>query len=124
MPTSSIDCLEIWVGAGQGKSRIGRLVAKDAANDLALVKVSAKPRRVGALRFGVRLGENVEAFGYPLSQVLAATGNFTTGNVTALAGFKDDSRFFQISAPIQPGNSGGPLLDENGNLAGESSPRS
>ena len=112
------DCSEIRVGMGQGESEIGRLVAKDAANDLALVKVGAKPPRVGALRFGVRLGENVEAFGYPLSQVLATTGNFTTGNVTALAGLGDDSRFFQISAPVQPGNSGGPLLDENGNLVG------
>jgi serine protease Do len=103
---------------GQGEFEIGRVVAKDKANDLALVKVDAKPPRVGALRFGVRLGESVEAFGYPLSQVLATSGNFTTGNVTALAGLGDDSRFFQISAPVQPGNSGGPLLDENGNLVG------
>ncbi len=50
--------------------------------------------------------------------VLATSGNFTLGNVTALAGLGDDSRYFQISAPIQPGNSGGPLLDENGNLIG------
>jgi serine protease Do len=60
----------------------------------------------------------VEAFGYPLSQVLATSGNFTTGNVTALAGLGDDSRYFQVSAPIQPGNSGGPLLDESGNVVG------
>jgi serine protease Do len=112
------DCSEIRVGMGQGEFEIGRVVAKDKANDLALVKVDAKPPRVGALRFGVRLGESVEAFGYPLSQVLATSGNFTTGNVTALAGLGDDSRFFQISAPVQPGNSGGPLLDENGNLVG------
>ena len=38
--------------------------------------------------------------------------------MTALAGIGDDSRFYQISAPVQPGNSGGPLLDENGNLIG------
>ncbi len=112
------DCSEIRVGVGQGTFESGRLIAKDTTNDLALLKVNAKPARVGALRFGVRLGENVEAFGYPLSQVLATSGNFTTGNVTALAGLGDDSRFFQISAPVQPGNSGGPLLDENGNLIG------
>ncbi len=53
-----------------------------------------------------------------LSEVLATSGNFTTGIVTALAGIGDDSRFYQISAPVQPGNSGGPLLDENGNLIG------
>ena len=112
------DCLEIRVGIGSGNFEVGSLVAKDLTNDLALLKVNAKPSKVGALRFGVRVGENVEAFGYPLSQVLATSGNFTTGSVTALAGLGDDSRFYQISAPVQPGNSGGPLLDENGNLVG------
>ncbi len=112
------DCLDIQVGVGQGTFEAGKLVAKDPTNDLALLKVNAKPARVAALRFGARQGENVEAFGYPLSQVLATSGNFTTGIVTALAGIGDDSRFYQISAPVQPGNSGGPLLDESGNLIG------
>ena len=112
------DCLDIRVGMGQGNFEAGKLVAKDPTNDLALLKVNAKPARVAALRFGARQGENVEAFGYPLSQVLATSGNFTTGIVTALAGIGDDSRFYQISAPVQPGNSGGPLLDESGNLIG------
>lgn len=112
------DCSDIRVGMGQGNFEAGRLVATDPTNDLALVKVNAKPGRVAALRFGARQGENVEAFGYPLSKVLASSGNFTTGAVTALAGIGDDSRFYQISAPVQPGNSGGPLLDENGNLVG------
>ena len=95
-----------------------RLVAKDTTNDLALLKVDANSSHLASLRFAVRLGENVEAFGYPLSEILATTGNFTTGNVTALAGVGDDSRYIQVSTPIQPGNSGGPLLDENGNLVG------
>ena len=73
---------------------------------------------MGALRFGAREVKNVEAFGYPLSEVLATSGNFTVGIVTALAGIGDDSRFYQISAPVQLGNLGGPLLDENGNLIG------
>jgi Chromate resistance exported protein len=50
------------------------------------------------------------------SCVLATSGNFTQGNVTALAGIGDDSRYLQISTPVQAGNSGGPLLDQNGNL--------
>ena len=112
------NCAEIRVGTGEGNFETGRLIAKDAANDLALLKVSSKPTRWGALRFGVRLGENVAAIGYPLTQVLATSGNFTTGNVTALAGIADDTRFYQVSAPVQPGNSGGPLLDESVNLVG------
>ena len=58
------------------------------------------------------------AFGYPHVDLLATTGNFTQGNVTALAGMGDDSRYLQISAPVQAGNSGGPLLDQSGNLVG------
>ena len=112
------DCSEIRVGIGQGNVMFARLVAKDTTNDLALLKVDANSSHLASLRFAVRLGENVEAFGYPLSEILATTGNFTTGNVTALAGVGDDSRYIQVSTPIQPGNSGGPLLDENGNLVG------
>jgi serine protease Do len=66
----------------------------------------------------VRLGESVAAFGYPHADVLASSGNFTLGNVTALAGIGDDSRYLQMSTPVQAGNSGGPLLDQNGNLVG------
>ena len=50
--------------------------------------------------------------------MLSSGGNFTLGNVTALAGMGDDTRFLQISAPVQRGNSGGPLLDGAGNLLG------
>jgi serine protease Do len=44
--------------------------------------------------------------------------NVTTGNISALAGIGNDSSKFQISAPVQPGNSGGPLLDHNANVVG------
>ena len=57
-------------------------------------------------------------FGFPLSQLLASTGNVTTGIVTALAGLRDDPHQIQISAPVQPGNSGGPVLDASGHLIG------
>jgi S1-C subfamily serine protease len=57
-------------------------------------------------------------YGFPLTGALASGGNVTTGNITALAGLGDDSRFLQISAPVQPGNSGGPLLDRNGSVVG------
>jgi S1-C subfamily serine protease len=54
----------------------------------------------------------------PHADILASSGNFTQGNVTALAGMGDDSRYLQISTPVQAGNSGGPLLDQSGNLVG------
>jgi S1-C subfamily serine protease len=66
----------------------------------------------------VRQGEDIVVYGFPLSGVLASGGNIAVGNITALAGLGNDSRFLQISAPIQPGNSGGPLLDRNGTVVG------
>jgi hypothetical protein len=66
----------------------------------------------------VRAGDAVVALGFPLSGLLATTANLTVGNVSALAGISDDSRYLQISAPVQPGNSGGPLLDTSGHVVG------
>ena len=82
------------------------------------MKVDAKPEAIVAFRSGVRLGESIAVYGFPLFGLLASGGNFTLGNVTALAGLHDDSRILQISAPVQPGNSGGPLLDESGSVVG------
>ncbi len=65
-----------------------------------------------------RLGESVYVYGFPQSSILASTGNFTIGNVTAVAGSGDDTRKIQISAPVHQGNSGGPILDQYGNVVG------
>ena len=94
------------------------VVAVDKANDLAVVRSKPSAATYPNFRIGARLGESVAAFGYPLSGLLASSGNFTLGNITALSGMGDDSRFIQVSTPVQPGNSGGPLLDANGNLVG------
>ena len=57
-------------------------------------------------------------FGYPLAGALSSSGNTTLGNVTALTGMNDDSRYLQISAAVQPGNSGGAAIDESGRVMG------
>jgi S1-C subfamily serine protease/Holliday junction resolvasome RuvABC ATP-dependent DNA helicase subunit len=106
------------VVCGLGLPVFAQVLARDAANDLALLKVEAGSEPVATLRAGVRIGEEIAAFGYPLLGTLSTGGNFTVGNVSALAGFKNDSRHIQISAPIQPGNSGGPVLDQCGNVIG------
>jgi S1-C subfamily serine protease len=106
------------VTTDKSEPALGRVVAQDAANDLAVVKTDLKPGKVGAFKISTRLGEPIAIFGYPLAEVLASSGNFTLGNVTALAGMRDDSRYVQVSAPVQVGNSGGPLLDHNGNYVG------
>jgi S1-C subfamily serine protease len=112
------DCSTIRVTSDQGTSAIAKVVARDGRNDLALLGTGLAARKAAAFRTSIRLGESVEAFGYPLTEVLAKSGNFTLGNVSALVGLGEDSRYVQISALVQPGNSGGPLLDQNGNLVG------
>jgi S1-C subfamily serine protease len=102
---------------------VAELVARDANNDLAVVRLTGtnnRPASVAMFREGapIRPGDAVVALGYPLAGLLATTANLSVGNVSALAGLGDDSRYVQISAPVQPGNSGGPLLDASGHLVG------
>lgn len=96
------------------------LVAKDRANDLALVKLQRPVGRVVTFRGDppVRAGDGVVIYGFPLAGALADDGSLTTGTVSALAGLGNDSRMLQVSAPVQPGNSGGPLVDMSGNVIG------
>jgi S1-C subfamily serine protease len=106
------------VTSEQGATASANAIVRDVRNDLALLRTGLAANKTAAFRPSIRLGEAVEAFGYPLTEVLAKSGNFTLGNVSALVGIGEDSRYLQISAPVQPGNSGGPLLDQNGNLVG------
>ena len=111
-------CLAIRATTSQGATAAAKVLARDVRNDLAVLNTGLAVNKVAAFRTNFRLGEAVEAFGYPLTDVLSKSGNFTLGNVSALVGIGEDSRYLQISAPVQPGNSGGPLLDQNGNLVG------
>jgi S1-C subfamily serine protease len=63
-------------------------------------------------------GDQVVAIGYPLHGLLTSDLTVTTGIISSLAGLYNDTRFLQISAPVQPGNSGGPLHDTSGNIVG------
>jgi len=106
-------CQQIRVNGGTA-----RLLARDGTNDLALLATDQHPAKWASWRLSVRQGEDIVVYGFPLTGVLSSGGNVVTGNVTALAGLEDDSRFLQISAPVQPGNSGGPLFDRFGNVVG------
>ena len=111
------NCSSIVVALEGTTSQSAQVTARDSKNDLALLRVTGlTPSNIPNLRFGVRLGESVFVYGFPLTGLLASTGNFTTGSVTAVAGLGDDTTLMQVSAPIQPGNSGGPVLDQHGNV--------
>jgi S1-C subfamily serine protease len=101
------NCTKITVRSSSAASA-AFLIARDEKNDLAVVRSKLPLSSVVAFREGgpVRAGDAVVALGYPLSGLVATTANLSVGNVSALAGLGDDSRYLQISAPVQPGNSG------------------
>lgn len=105
-----------------------KVVDADANHDLALLKVDAeklpetiKPLQVSAGR-PVRLAQDVRAIGYPLSDLLGSNVKIVRGGIAGFIGGKPgdptsvDS--YQIDAAVNPGNSGGPLVDQAGNVIG------
>lgn len=107
-------CARVSLAGG----RSAKVYAVDRRNDLALLEVNGL-NTSATLRAGrLRQGDAVSVVGFPLAGVLASGAQVTSGNVSALAGMQNDSRFIQISAPVQPGNSGGPLVDASGNVVG------
>lgn len=106
------------VGASNIKT-ILTLTATDKDKDLALLRLPQPTSSV--LSFSAaraRLGQPIIVMGYPLRDILASSVSVSTGAISALAGPGDDTTLLQITAPVQPGNSGGPLLDQSGNVVG------
>jgi hypothetical protein len=95
------------------------VVKVDAANDLALLKAAGRfaPLPVAASR-GVKLGGTVATVGFPNIGMQGFAPKLAKGEIASLSGAADDARYFQISVPVQPGNSGGALVDEHGNVVG------
>ncbi len=107
--------------ASSPRSRVAlQHVFSDPRNDLALLKCDTPPPTFAAFRSGpsARLGEGVLTIGYPLSGLLGSGAQVTTGNVSSLIGPGNDTRDLQFTAPVQRGNSGGPLLDLEGAVVG------
>lgn len=95
------------------------VLATDPKNDLALIKgppvVDAALLRSAS---AVHQGEDVLTYGFPLQGMLSSSGQLGAGMVSALAGLRDHPGQLQIDVPVQPGNSGGPLLDRRGQVVG------
>ncbi|WP_166041696.1 trypsin-like peptidase domain-containing protein [Sphingosinicella sp. YJ22] len=97
------------------------LVFVDPRNDIALLRVPDRPLPVAcSFRdvFDIHLGEDVIVLGFPLQGLLGSGPQATTGNVSALCGIGNDTSVMQFSAPIASGNSGGPILDQSGQVVG------
>ena len=98
-----------------------RLLASDVANDLAVLVADAPPPGLTPIPLAAsapKVGERVVAIGFPLAALMGSKAKLTSGDISSLSGIADDPREFQFSAPIQPGNSGGPLLNSSGQAVG------
>ena len=95
------------------------MVVQDKKSDLAILKVSGDhPCLAIAPVRGVKLGATVATVGFPNIGVQGFSPKLAKGEIASLAGFQDDPGEFQISVPLQPGNSGGSLVDAHGNVVG------
>ena len=101
-----------------------QVVGTDSRTDLALLRVTSKPIAFPEPPYafvpskGVQQGEAVVALGYPIKQVMGEEVKVTNGIINAKSGYKGAISEFQFSAAVQPGNSGGPLLNAQGQVLG------
>ncbi len=111
-------CREVRASGRDGAFKV---VTADVANDIALLQLGnsvAQTAPVSSASPPVRQGENVVVFGFPLNAVLSSGGNITPGVISALSGLGNDTNQIQITAPIQPGSSGSPVLNMKGEVVG------
>lgn len=100
------------------------VVVSDKNNDLALIQIDDYNfSSLGAIPYTIKtglagVGQSIYVLGYPLRATMGDEIKLTTGIVSSRTGFQGDITSYQISAPVQPGNSGGPLFDNQGNLIG------
>lgn len=98
-----------------------RVVSRDSTNDLALLQAPGRTtfKDVAKIRDrSMKSGDSVVAIGFPFHGYLTSDFTVTNGIVSSLSGLRNDTRHLQISAAVQPGNSGGPLFDMSGQVVG------
>jgi S1-C subfamily serine protease len=115
------DSQEINIVGADGVVRVAQLTVADRVNDLAVLTPESLPE--SAIGISVSdslpsLGSQVFTIGFPHPDILGVKPKMTSGDISSTTGMRDDPRLFQISVPIQSGNSGGPLLDSRGHAIG------
>jgi serine protease Do len=112
------DATKVRLGTSTGTFD-AKVVQMDAANDLALLKAVGRfaPLPILSSR-SAYLGRTVATIGFPDPSLQGFSPKLAKGEIASLSGASDDPRYFQVSLPVQPGNSGGALVDDRGNVIG------
>lgn len=113
------NCREIKLIDPSGKfNKTAHTVAEDQPNDLAVISGGEAGARLKLSSTPAVLGESITSYGFPLGPVLSSSGNMTTGTVSSTTGMQGNAKELQITAPVQAGSSGGPVVDEGGAVVG------
>lgn len=110
----------ITLHLSDGSELSANLVNSNRGKDLAILKLQ-RPTKLRFLRVAsdtVGLGAEVFTIGFPQTDLMGIEPKLATGVISATSGIQDDSRAYQISVPVQAGNSGGPLIDGEGRVVG------
>ena len=103
----------------KGKIEIANIISRDRTNDLALLQINFQPNEIfGISNIDASLLEDVYVAGYPFGKSVSSSIKVTKGVISGLSGLGDNYANLQIDAALQPGNSGGPIIDEYGNVVG------
>ena len=110
----------IAVTLADGKTITAVVESSSPANDIAALRLAASTPEYLSFTStkSVKLGDQVFTIGYPLKSILGSDAKFTEGSISALTGFQGEVAYMQISVPVQPGNSGGPLVNNRGDVVG------
>jgi len=110
-------CTQVTVH-NKGKSYITTVITQDPKNDLAILISDYKPSKIYTLSTEVYLSDDIYAAGFPFGKRISSSITVNRGIISALMGPGDDISKFQIDADINSGNSGGPIVDKQGNAIG------
>ena len=110
----------IFVITPDGTRHTARVVSQSASTDLAVLHTDSQPEAFLSLSAPktAKTGMDVFTVGYPVPSGLGTEPKFTDGVISSLSGFQGEAAYLQISVPIQPGNSGGPLVNDSGEAVG------
>lgn len=111
---------KITIRLSNGSFYEARLIKTTSSTDLALLKIDVNTKNFLPIKTSrtVKKGDRVFTVGYPMATTLGIESKYTEGVISSMSGLNDEPLVYQVTVPIHPGNSGGPLVNESGQVVG------
>ena len=110
----------ILVHLADNTSHSAQVVSTSPSIDLAVLKIASQTPEYLSLASSkiINKGDRVYTIGFPVTDILGMEAKYTEGSISSMSGLKNEPIAYQITVPIQPGNSGGPLVSDKGQVVG------